>query len=625
MSAPLDDRSPHILLREIFKGALEGALGEEGTAPPLKPRFFGPAIKPEHGDYSISAIMPIAQALKQPAAGLAEKIQSRFMDQCSIWLDEPRPDQPPYRALGVLADTVKLAGPGFLNIKLADAFVLAYLENPAFFPKLLTGWQQEEHEGSHPRVIIDMSSPNLAKEMHIGHLRSTIIGDAVARIRIHRGDEVIRQNHVGDWGTQFGMLLAHMRSLDQRQQSEQLFDLEKFYQIARRRFDDDPDFAAEARQCVVRLQAGDDPALMKDWAAFRETSLQHCFVIYELLGVDLKPGDVRGESAYKDALESVIQALTDQGLIKHSDGALCVFMDEGDITGEGDQLPPLIVQKSDQAYLYATTDLAALRERKQRLDVNRNEALQPIQMLYFVDARQSLHFKQVFKVAAKAGFMDEADAQHLAFGVIKGRDGKPLKTRDGGVVKLMDLLQEAQKRAVIMLEGRQDDLLQSERAKIVQAVAIGAIKYADLSKDRTKDYVFDWDEMLNLQGNTAPYLQYAYARVRSLFARAEQDFSQVLAFQQDSKVLEDMRARGLALHLLEFSQTLARVIETSKPHILCHYLYQLATKFSLFYEHCPILQAEAGLRQDRLRLAQLSANTLETGLSLLGISVVERM
>lgn len=460
------------------------------------------------------------------------------------------------------------------------------------------------------RTVVDLSAPNLAKEMHVGHLRSTIIGDGVARVLEFLGDTVIRQNHVGDWGTQFGMLMAYLQ--ENPITSDELSDLENFYRAAKQRFDESPEFADRARGLVVKLQAGDAECLAL-WTKFKDISLSHCQKIYELLNVKLTMADVMGESAYNDDLVNVVNDLRAKGMLVESNGAQCVFLDQFK-TADGEPLPVIIV-KADGGYLYATTDLAAVRYR--------NRVLKADRVLYFVDQRQALHFQQVFEVARLAGFVTHPmEMEHMGFGTMNGADGRPFKTRDGGTVKLIDLLTEAQDRAYTLVKGKNPDLAEDELRNIAKVVGIDAVKYADLSKHRTSDYSFNFDLMLNFEGNTAPYLLYAYTRVAGVFRKLGKRFDEV----DGQIVLEAAHEQELAARLAQFGEVLNNVAEKGTPHSLCAYLYDVAGLFSSFYENCPILSAETPAQmQSRLRLAALTGRTLKQGLELLGLETLERM
>ncbi len=536
------------------------------------------ASRPEHGDYQANGVMAAAKR-----AGLNPR-------EVAIEVLE-------HLDLQDIASNVEVAGPGFLNITLA----------PTYLAQAEAGVVAQTAQPS--TVVVDYSAPNLAKEMHVGHLRSTIIGDCVARVLEGQGHRVIRQNHVGDWGTQFGMLLTYLQ--DTGANSTELADLEEFYRAAKQQFDADDNFQQRSRQAVVGLQAG-DPAALEVWQRFIDISMSHCQQIYDRLGVTLSSADIRGESAYNDDLPNVIADLQAKQLLTESDGAQCVFLDEFK-SKKGDVLP-VIVQKSDGGYLYATTDLAAIRYRTGTLNANR--------ALYFTDARQALHFKQVFAVADRAGFnVNAASLEHMPFGAMLGSDGKPFKTRSGGVVKLAELLDEAEQRATALVIEKNPDLAEADAAALGRVIGIGAVKYADLSKNRTSDYVFDWDQMISFEGNTAPYLQYAYTRIQSIFARGEID----VAALPSQTVSVDEAERLLAVAIAGFNDTLEALAADGLPHLLCGYLFDLATRFTHFYEACPILSSTGEVRERRLVLAQQTAQTLKQGLGFLGIGVVDRM
>ncbi|MFB2649574.1 arginine--tRNA ligase [Shewanella mangrovisoli] len=503
---------------------------------------------------------------------------------------------------------VEIAGPGFINFFIDDSALANQLQAAI----------SDEHLGiklpTPQTIVVDYSSPNLAKEMHVGHLRSTIIGDSVVRTLEFLGHKVIRQNHVGDWGTQFGMLLAYMEEL-RAQNGEQaqleLSDLETFYRAAKLRFDESAEFATRARQLVVELQSGDEYC-NKLWREFNDISLSHCHEVYERLGVSLTRADVHGESAYNADLEQVVKDLDAQGLLTQSNGAKVVFQEEFR-NKEGEALP-VIIQKADGGYLYATTDLAAMRYRSSVLKADR--------VLYFVDLRQALHFQQVFSLAKLAKFVrNDMSLEHLGFGTMNGEDGRPFKTRTGGVVKLVDLLDEANTRALELVRSKNPDMDEATLAEIARVVGISAVKYADLSKNRTSDYIFSFEQMLSFEGNTAPYLLYAYTRVAGIFKRATD-----IDLSQAKIVLEHEKEKDLGNKLAQFGEILSRVVDKGQPHVLCGYLYELAGAFSSFYEACPVLAADNDeQKQSRLLLSQLTANTLQKGLNLLGIETLERM
>ncbi|KAA0693820.1 arginine--tRNA ligase [Halopseudomonas laoshanensis] len=542
-----------------------------------------------HGDFASNLAMTLAKAARMKPRDLAEQLIAALPEHEAI-------------------SEVSIAGPGFINFFQNRQWLAANLDRALTDPRLAIALAEPQQ-----KVVVDYSSPNLAKEMHVGHLRSTIIGDAVVRVLEHLGHEVVRQNHVGDWGTQFGMLLAYLEEQSVEAEAE-LADLENFYRQAKQRFDESPEFSDRARERVVQLQAG-DKACLALWERFNRISLGHCQAVYDRLGVSLTPADVRGESAYNDKLASIVEALQAKGLLTESQGARCVFLDEFK-NAEGNPLP-VIIQKAGGGYLYATSDLAAMRYRHEQLHADR--------VLYFVDQRQALHFQQVFAVARLAGFVPESmQLEHMGFGTMNGADGKPFKTRDGGTVKLVDLLDEAEERAHQLVSQKNPDLDAAELRQIARAVGIGAVKYADLSKHRSSDYNFNFELMLSFEGNTAPYLMYAYTRVASVFRKLDRSMTSVedLGPMQ----LEQPAEAELAAHLAQFAQTLEYVAREGTPHVLCHYLYELAGRFSSFYELCPILAAEQPAQKDsRLRLAALTGRTLRQGLTLLGIDTLERM
>ncbi|KWR71175.1 MULTISPECIES: arginine--tRNA ligase [Pseudomonas] len=575
-------------IRQLIQHAL-ASLVEDGTLPAgLSPDIQVETTKDRsHGDYASNIAMMLAKPAGLKPRDLATKLVAAL------------PANPQVAK-------VEIAGPGFLN----------FFQDQAWLAASLDAALGDDHlgvrkAGPAQRVAIDMSSPNLAKEMHVGHLRSTIIGDAVARVLEFLGDTVIRQNHVGDWGTQFGMLLAYLEEQPVDAQAE-LHDLEVFYRAAKKRFDESAEFADRARELVVKLQAGDAECL-RLWTRFNEISLSHCQKVYDQLGVKLTMADVKGESAYNDDLANVVDELKAKGLLTEDDGALCVFLDEFK-NAEGNPLP-VIVQKAGGGYLYATTDLAAMRYRNKVLHCDR--------VLYFVDQRQALHFQQVFEVARRAGFVPAGmDLEHMGFGTMNGADGKPFKTRDGGTVKLIDLLDEAEERAYTLVKAKNPELGEDELRHIAHAVGIGAVKYADLSKHRTSDYSFNFEQMLSFEGNTAPYLLYAYTRVASIFRKLGKGYDEV----GGKIVLEAPQEQALAAQLAQFGDLLNNVALKGVPHILCAYLYELAGLFSSFYEHCPILAAQTPEQQEsRLKLAALTGRTLKQGLELLGLETLERM
>ena len=578
-------------MKDTIRQLIQQALTQL-TADGVLPEGLAPAIQVEnardktHGDFASNIAMMLAKPAGLKPRDLAEKLIAALPADPQI-------------------SKVEIAGPGFLNFFQNTQALASRLDAALADAKLGV-----HKAGPQQKVVIDLSAPNLAKEMHVGHLRSTIIGDAVARVLEFLGDEVIRQNHVGDWGTQFGMLLAYLE--ENPITSDELSDLENFYRAAKKRFDESEEFADRARGLVVKLQAGDADCLAL-WTRFKDISLSHCQKTYELLNVKLTMADVMGESAYNDDLANVVSDLKAKGLLVESNGAQCVFLEEFK-TADGDPLP-VIVQKADGGYLYATTDLAAVRYRSNVLHADR--------ALYFVDQRQALHFQQVFEVARRAGFISHPmQTEHMGFGTMNGADGRPFKTRDGGTVKLIDLLTEAKERAYALVKEKNPELAEDELRAIAKVVGIGAVKYADLSKHRTSDYSFNFDLMLNFEGNTAPYLLYAYTRVAGVFRKLGKDFSEV----DGQIVLQAAQEQDLAARLAQFAEILNNVAEKGTPHILCAYLYDVAGLFSSFYENCPILAAETPeQQQSRLRLAALTGRTLKQGLELLGLETLERM
>ncbi|MCQ0168837.1 arginine--tRNA ligase [Pseudomonas sp. S12(2018)] len=574
-------------IRQLIQQALTQLVNDG-----VLPDGLTPAIQVEnardktHGDFASNIAMMLAKPAGLKPRDLAEKLIAALPADPQV-------------------SKVEIAGPGFLN----------FFQNTQALASRLDAALADARLGVHKagatqKVVIDMSAPNLAKEMHVGHLRSTIIGDAVARVLEFLGDDVVRQNHVGDWGTQFGMLMAYLE--ENPITSEELSDLENFYRAAKKRFDESSEFADRARGLVVKLQAG-DPECLKLWTRFKDISLSHCQKTYELLNVKLTMADVMGESAYNDDLANVVEDLKAKGMLVESNGAQCVFLDEFK-NAEGEPLPVIIV-KADGGYLYATTDLAAVRYRSGVLKADR--------ALYFVDQRQALHFQQVFAVARKAGFVTHPmDMEHMGFGTMNGADGRPFKTRDGGTVKLIDLLNEAKERAYALVKEKNPQLPEEELRAIAKVVGIGAVKYADLSKHRTSDYSFNFELMLNFEGNTAPYLLYAYTRVAGVFRKLGKGFDQV----EGEIRLQAPQEQDLAARLAQFGEILNNVAEKGTPHVLCSYLYDVAGLFSSFYESCPILAAETPeQQQSRLRLAALTGRTLKQGLELLGLETLERM
>ncbi len=534
------------------------------------------ATKAEFGDYQFNGIMPLARLLKRNPRDIALSVVEHI------------------DTTGAVAK-VEVAGPGFINIWLNPLWVANRLEEILKDDRVGV-----EVSDTPQRVIVDYSGPNMAKEMHVGHLRSTIIGDSLANLFIFLGDEVIRQNHIGDWGTQFGMLIAYLeeQSVDSM---DNLKDLEVFYKNAKKRFDESEEFATKAREYVVKIQSGDSHCIGL-WQKFIDISLQHSQEVYDKLDVKLTKDDVRAESFYNDRLPQVIEKIDKSGLLEVSGGAKCIFLDNQEI--------PIIVQKGDGGYLYATTDLAALWYR--------DEVLKAERIVYVVDARQSEHFKQVFKLSKKSGLVrDSTSLEHIAFGTMMDKSGKPFKTRDGGTVKLIALLDEALVRAK---ESIRDTHTKEELESIAKIIGIGAVKYSDLSINRESNYIFDWDKMLSLEGNTSLYQQYAYARIMSIFRNYTGGI--------DGKVSIDTPIEHtLGVTLLKFEDILTKASKDALPHQITSYLYDVATLFMRFYELNPILKDEIDepTRQSRLALAMITSKVIKKGLEILGIDVVDRI
>jgi arginyl-tRNA synthetase len=569
-------------LRQRLRDAIGQVFGDAGDG-------VDPAIhRSAHADYQADAALALARPLRRSPRDVAAALVERL----------PADD--------VIA-AAAVSGPGFINLTLRAEHLDAQLGRMLADDRL--GVAQAEHAET---VVVDYSAPNVAKEMLVHHLRSTIIGDAIVRLLDFAGDRVIRQNHVGDWGTPFGMLIEHLLDEQAAGRDSTVRELAEFYRAARARFDGDATFAERARHRVVLLQGGDATTLAH-WRRLVDASIEHFSALYDQLGVTLRPEDVAGESRYNDALATVVADLERAGLARPSEGAICVFLPG--FTGRDGQPVPLMVRKQDGGYTYATTDLAALRHRTQVLGARR--------VIYVVGAPQSQHLAMVFETARRAGWVGpDVRLEHVAFGSVLGRDKKMLKTRAGDVVSLASLLDEAVDRAARVVAAKSPHLEPALRARIAAAVGIGAIKYADLSNDRIKDYVFDWDRMLALDGNTAPYLMYAHTRIRSILRRSgvPEDAAAGGAIH-----VAEPAERSLALELLEFPTTVAKTDETLQPHRVCGTLYAIATAFMTFYERCPVLRAEEPTRSSRLALCVLTARTLARGLDLLGIAAPDQL
>ncbi|WP_338556476.1 arginine--tRNA ligase [Erwinia sp. E_sp_B04_7] len=571
------------LLSEKVSQAMIAAGAQADCEPQIRQ-----SAKAQFGDYQANGIMAVAKKLGMAPRQLAEEVL-KHLDLTGI------------------ASKVEIAGPGFINLFLDKNWLSTQIDKVCAAPRL----------GVEPvtpqTIVIDYSAPNVAKEMHVGHVRSTIIGDAAVRTQEFLGHKVIRANHVGDWGTQFGMLIAFLEKQQNEQHEEiALSDLEAFYREAKRTYDEDPVFAERARGYVVKLQGGDEYCRAM-WKKLVDITMAQNQIIYDRMNVTLSRKDVMGESLYNDMLPGIVEDLKAKGLAVESEGATVVFLDEYK-NKDGDPMG-VIIRKKDGGYLYTTTDIACAKYRFETLHADR--------VLYYIDSRQHQHLMQAWTIVRKAGYVPESvSLEHHAFGMMLGKDGKPFKTRAGGTIKLSDLLDEAVERATKLVGEKNPDMPADELKKLANSVGIGAVKYADLSKSRTTDYIFDWDNMLAFEGNTAPYMQYAYTRVLSVFRKAGIDESGVTGATQ---IAEDREA-ALAVRLLQFEETITQVARDGTPHVMCAYLYDLAGLFSGFYEHCPILSAaDEATKQSRLKLALLTAKTLKQGLDTLGIDTVEKM
>lgn len=573
-------------LKIRFSKAIAAAFGAEYTN-------HDPAVAPskdaKFGDYQCNAALGLTKKLKQKPQDVAAQIIA------NLQVDD-------------MFEAPTIAGAGFINLKLKLSYLESQLAKMQKSDRLAIAKVEKPD-----RVIVDFSSPNIAKEMHVGHLRSTIIGDSIARILEFQGHEVLRLNHVGDWGTQFGMLITYLREVypDALTKADAIAigDLVELYRAAKKRFDEDAEFKEISRAAVVELQAGGAEAKLA-WQLLCEQSRREFQKIYDTLNIQLEE---RGESFYNQFLSDVVTDLRETGLLQESQGALCVFL-EGFSNKDGQPLP-LIVQKTDGGYNYATTDLAALRYR-----IREDKATR---IIYVTDIGQSGHFTQVFQVAKRANWIPETvQTTHVPFGLVMGDDGKKFKTRSGDTIALKSLLEEAVTRARADIETRNPEASDEFKQDVAEAVGLGAVKYADLSQNRTSNYIFSFDKMLALQGNTAPYMLYAYVRVQGIGRKGEIDFASLdadaIALTQEPEIV-------LAKHLLQFAEAIDAVSEELFPNRLCQYLFELSQKFNQFFEQCPVLQAVESERISRLSLCDITAKTLKLGLNLLGIRVLERM
>lgn len=578
-------KSLHKILADAFEQAIHTTFGFSGEP------MLTAAQNPKFGDYQCNAAMGLVKRVSEQTGSKANPRQIAEQIKTAV---EP--------LLADIAKEISIAGPGFINVRL----------NPQWLAGRLAQAMGDNRMGlprraNAARVIVDYSGPNIAKQMHVGHLRSTIIGDCIARVLEFQGDTVVRQNHLGDWGTQFGMLIAHLRTTAGGAAEAPIADLEDFYRAAKERFDAEPGFQDLARATVVKLQSGGEEELAL-WQKIVDETRRHFQPIYETLGVSLTQEHERGESFYNQFLADVVAQLLDKGVAQRSEGAVVVFT-------EGFE-SPLIIEKSDGGYLYGTTDLAAIRFRTGELGAQR--------LIYVHDSRQSQHFTQVFDAARRGGWADGVSLEFAPFGTMLGEDGRPFKTRSGETVKLRDLLDEAEQRAFELVSEKNPTMDEAQRREIARAVGVGAVKYADLSKDRTGDYVFTWEKMMSMDGNTGPYLQYALTRIKSIFRKADAAGAPDGATGGDL-VLESPHEIALALQIQKLADVLDLVARELKPHYLCGYLYDLATAFNGFYENCPVLQSEGATKITRLALCTAAAQTLETGLELLGIPTLQQM
>jgi len=587
------------ILEERISTAMAGVAGRSEF-----PAIIRPATDPKFGDYQANGVMALAKKIKKDPRKLAEEVVKN-LDVADI------------------CELPETAGPGFINLRLKPDFIAQRLLEINADPEGRLGIEKTAKPKT---IVVDFSGPNIAKQMHVGHLRSTIIGDCICRLLEFLGHEVIRQNHIGDWGTQFGMLIANIeRKMREAPRGKtvgvipvHLAEFEAFYQESKRLFDTNEEFASRSREAIAGLHSGDQ-TWMGRWAALVDQSRKYYQEVYDLLSVTLKDKHIRGESEYRGELPGIVDDLRKGGVAVESDGAICVFPPRFK-NKEGDPLP-FIIQKSDGAYLYATTDLAALRYRVDKLKADR--------IIYVTDARQKLHFEMLFAVAKMAKWVsDDIELSHVAFGSVLGENGRPLKTREGENVKLKELLDEAVERAKAIVEEKNPNLPVEKKDKIAQAVGIGAVKYADYSNNRTSDYVFSFDKMLAMDGNTAPYMQYAYARIKSIDRKGQVRGVNVKAERSgvEKPNLTEPSELDLAKHLIRYGEAIEATAADYRPNYLTAYLYELAQKFSAFYTNCPVLDGGPDKRPTRLLLCYLTAETIEHGLSkLLGIEVVEQM
>lgn len=567
-------------LERLATDAIQAALDVDA------PARLGPAKDPQHGDYQVNGVLPLAKQLKKNPRELAGPVAARLAAHPEI-------------------ERAEVAGPGFINLHLSPAWLATQL-CAQLADTEGDGVPAVEHSET---IVVDFSSPNIAKQMHVGHLRSTIIGDAISRLLSFVGHRVIRDNHIGDWGTQFGLLIVGMRAFGDEQAlgDDPIEELERIYKLASARAKEDEAFAEQARAELAKLQQG-DAENRRLWAHFVEATRKGLDRAYARM--DIHFDEWLGESAYQDRLAGVVETLIERGIAREDQGAMCVFFEDDEELSKNKT--PFIVRKKDGAFLYSTTDIATVQYRREAFSANR--------AVYVVDRRQALHFKQLFAVMRKLG--EDMTLHHVGFGTVLGTDGKPLKTRDGEVIKLSSLLDEATERALTRIEEGEIEHDAEDLPKVAQMVGIGAVKYADLRQNRTSDYVFDWDKLVSFKGNAGPYLQYAHARVQAIFRRGEIDPA---SLSGTTLSLSHPAELALGKQLLRFADLVHAAAESYQPHLVCDHLYALSREFSAFFEQCPVLKSEGAQRQVRLSLCWLTARQLRRGLGLLGIAAPDRM
>jgi arginyl-tRNA synthetase len=574
------------ILNQRLRLAMREALGS--LADDVDP-LLRPSARPEHGDYQANFAMALAKRLGQNPRAIAEAVVAALNTQ-----------NPPEFS------KIDIAGPGFINLSLSDLWLAKFAYDLSNDERLGISTKSTPEI-----VVVDYANANVAKEMHVGHIRSIVIGDAIVRLLSFLGDQCIRQSHLGDWGTQFGMLIEYLIESGQANAQHTVTGLDRVYKASKQRFDADPEFATRARRRVVALQQGDAETLAI-WQNLVKESLHYFQQIYDKLDVLMTEDDARGESYYNPMLPSLVEQLEEKGFVIDSEGAKVFPLADFEI--------PMIVRKQDGGYLYATTDLAAATFRTDNLKATR--------LIYLTDARQKQHFAMLFAALRVASIVPEnVQLEHIAFGAILGPDNKPFKTRSGESIRLIELLNEAEERAKQLALSKNPNLHSAQLDKIAHAIGIGALKYADLRADKVKDYVFDWDKLLSFEGNTAPYLQNAYVRIAAIFRKAGVDLTQQPVSSSVTSIeIHSSEERALLLQLIQFKDLLNSVAADLCLHRLCDYLYELAAAFHRFYEHCPILSiTDADLKETRLLICRLSARTLSCGLELLGIPVIEQM